>query len=303
MKFQSRTLSFLIFLLPLILISISCTRNHQPDTTETIPSSDWHSVAEDGQGLMTVLYVPAEGFAFKEDNGKPTGFTVALLEDFTRFLALEYNIMLELNFKQIDDWTEFYNTVTESPDGTIGMGNVTITEERRQELSFSPPYMTNIASLISHTARSPVTDPKEMSPVFSGLNALAFKGTLHEERLRDLVDRYHPTAEIEFASSNDEIIRKVGDSDSYFAYIDIYNYWRAIEHNAEIQRHENFDEAAEQFGYIMPLSTSWEQVLTEYFEQNGGLLLSERYREIMTEHLGKGLTDLLIDAHREQLEE
>lgn len=303
MKFQSRTLSFLIFLLPLILISVSCTGNHQPDTTETIPSSNWHTVAEDGMGLLTVLYVPAEGFAYKEENGEPTGFTVALLEDFAHFLELEYNIVLELKFTQIDDWTEFYNTVTESPDGTIGMGNVTITEERRQELTFSPPYMTNIASLISHTARSPVTDPKEMSRVFSGLNALAFEGTLHEERLRNLVDKYHTAAEIDFAGSNDEIIRQVGGSDSYFAYIDIYNYWRALDRDAEIQRHGIFDKAAEQFGYIMPLSTSWEQVLTEYFEQNGGLLLSERYREIMTEHLGKGLTDLLIDAHREQLEE
>lgn len=297
-KFTSLTLLF-----PFIFISVSCTGNQESETTETTLSSDWNSVAEHGKGLMTVLYVPAEGFAYSEENGEPTGFTVALLEDFARFLELEYNIVLELEFTQIDDWTEFYNTVTESPDGTIGMGNVTITEERRQELTFSPPYMTNIASLISHTARSPVTDPTKMSRVFSGLNALAFEGTLHEERLRDLVDRYHPTAEIEFAHSNDEIIRRAGDSDSYFAYIDIYNYWRAKDRDAEIQRHRIFDKAAEQFGYIMPKSTSWEQILTEYFERDSGLLHSERYRDMMTEHLGEGLTDLLIDAHREQVEE
>jgi len=39
--------------------------------------------------------------------------------------------------------------VVHGGDGLIGFGNVTITEELKNELAFSPPYMNNIASLIT----------------------------------------------------------------------------------------------------------------------------------------------------------
>lgn len=288
-----------------ILLISGCgpDENTMPQSLSEIEPVSWPAIMEEGHGVLHALYVPADGFAYAVETGVPAGFTIALLVDFTRFLAKEYSIMLELNFIEVENWTDFYNQIVEGEDGMIGMGNVTITEQRREELTFSPPYMTNIASLISHADAPEMTGFEEMSRAFEGRDALAFEGTLHEDRLRSLREQYHPEAEIYLAHSNDEIIERVSDSDSYFAYIDIYNYWRAADRGAELKRHEAGDEAAEQFGYIMPLNTTWEPIITEYFEQNGGLLLTGRYREIMTQHLGERLTDLLIDAHREQVSE
>ena len=292
--------SRLLFLLLLSLfISCSSDRNQAEQTSEITPVS-WAQISEDGQGMLNVLYVPAEGFAYVGENGELTGFTVALLVDFARFLAEEHNIMLELNFIEVENWTDFYNTIVDGSDGMIGMGNVTITEQRRNELTFSPAYMTNIASLITHSDADELTSFEEMSRTFSGLNALAFEGTLHEERLREITENYYPDADIEFAQSNDMIIDRVSGSNSYFAYIDIYNYWRAVDRGASIQRHEIGDEAAEQFGYIMPLNTTWEPILTEYFAQDGGLLQTDRYRKMMAEHLGEQLAELLMNAHLER---
>jgi len=274
-----------------------------PQSVEEIEPLTWAAAQEEGYGVLNALYVPAEGFAYADEDEVPTGFTVELLVDFTRFVAEEYNVMLELNFIEVQNWTDFYNKIVEGVDGMIGMGNVTITGERRRELTFSPPYMTNIASLISHADAPEMTSFDEMSRVFEGRDALAFEGTLHEERLQLLVEQYHPEADITFANSNDEIIARVSESDSYFAYIDIYNYWRAVDRGADLQRHEAGDEAAEQFGYIMPLNTTWEPIINQYFLQDGGLLLTDRYREMMSQHLGERLTDLLIEAHREQVSE
>lgn len=295
MKFTGKLL--LIFFL-FALYSCAPDGNQTEQAAEITPVT-WQQVNEDGQGMLNVLYVPAEGFAYVGENGELTGFTVALLVDFARFLAEEYYMMLELNFIEIENWTDFYNTIVDGSDGMIGMGNVTITEERRNELTFSPAYMTNIASLITHADTDELTSFEQMSSTFSGLNALAFEGTLHEERLRELTENYYPDADIKFAQSNDMIIDQVSGSNSYFAYIDIYNYWRAVDRGAAIQRHEIGDEAAEQFGYIMPLNTTWEPIITEYFAQDGGLLQTDRYREMMAEHLGEQLTELLMDAHLE----
>ncbi len=254
----------------------------------------WGDVMERGHGTLKALYVPAEGFAYRDDEGRLTGVTVELIRDMAVFVKDMFNVSLEIEFVGEDDWSVFYNRIVSGGDGLIGFGNVTITTERRDELIFSPPYMNNIASLITHRDVAELESFEEISTQFSGMTALAFKGTLHEERLRRVVQEYYPSANIDFASANDEILRRVGEGTTYFAYIDLYNYLRAS-NREELRRHSTGDDPGEQFGYIMPLNTSWYEVVELYFNHNGGLTDSERYREIMEEHLGKEVAALLID--------
>ncbi len=280
-------------LLPFILLLIvSCSESIEYGDT----GDSWPVVKQQGEGVLYALYVPSEGFAYRDKTGELTGVTIDLLNGFADFLYERYEINLEIRFVEETDWTRFYNRIVEGSDGLIGMGNVTITKERKEELTFSPPYMTNIASLISHEDAPELPSLEEISDRFSGRDALAFEGTLHETRLRQIINEYFPEAGIRMAQSNDEIIEIISLEDQFFAYIDIYNYWRAVERGKPLQRHEAGDEAAEQFGYIMPPGTSWEEMITEYFEHNEGLLESEQYRRIMKYHLGNTLAELLFHA-------
>ncbi len=271
----------------------SCGEIEEPE----LSGDSWDEVKEAGHGSITALYVPADGFAYEDNQGRLTGVTVELIQDFAKYLADEHDIVLQVNFVEEEDWSTFYDKIVEGNDGLIGFGNVTITEERREELTFSPAYMTNIASLITHEDADELTNFNDMAEVFTGLDALAFEGTLHEDRLRELTEQYHADADIIMAHSNDEIIDKLSAGNDYFAYLDLYNFWRAEEGGAPLKRHEIGDEAEEQFGYIMPLETSWGEPITEYFEHDGGLVHSDRYREIMETHLGERLAGLLMDAH------
>ena len=257
----------------------------------------WPLVLEQGSGTLTAVYVPAEGFAYQDDDGHLTGVTVELMRAFAVFVSERHEVELTLAFVREENWRTFYRNIVDADDGVIGMGNVTITEKRRKELAFSPPYMTNIASLITHRDAPELTRLQDLGTVLAGRTALAFEGTLHEERLRALTDRYYPDAPFRMSGSNDEIIELANSGDRYFAYIDLYNYWRAVDGGAPLQRHEAADESAEQFGYIMPLSTSWVPVLKEFFEAGGGLTSDSRYRAIMKEHLGARLAEILLDAH------
>ena len=287
--------SNLIVSLFMMLLLISCS---EPDKSKENSSKQntWHEVKEAGHGYVRALFVQAEGFAHFDHQGHLTGVTVELLRDFAQYLDKQYNITLHLHFEEEKDWRAFYQHVVHADDGVIGFGNVTITEARKQELAFSPAYMTNIASLITH-AKAPTLDKLEnLAEVFAGRQALAFAGTLHEERLRGLLQRYYPEAVIQLAYSNDEMIEKIGAQDNYFAYIDLYNYWRAIDRGVQLQRHEVADEAAEQFGYIMPLGSSWEPIIREYFEHGPGLTSTARYRAIMEEHLGTELASVLMQS-------
>ena len=283
------------------LVSISCNTNQE--SAEIIPSdvplsgSSWSEAESDANGVLTAIYVPASGFAYTDSNGNLAGVVIDILDEFRQFVYEEYSVNVEIQYVEDENWSRFYDRVVNADDGVIGMGNVTITEARRSELMFSPPYMTNIAALITHRGAPELTSVDEISSTFSGRAALAFEGTLHESRLIALLSKYYPDAGIETANSNDEIVNRVAASDRYFAYIDIYNYWRATQGGLPLQRHEAADLSSEEFGYIMPLDTSWGEIIEEFFAADGGFLQSDRYREIMETHLGEYLAGLLIEQH------
>ncbi len=258
------------------------------------PARTWSEAQQDRQAEITALYVPADGFAYKQ-NEQLTGVTVEILRTFAEWVASEYGVALSLDFVEEEEWSTFYEQVRMANDGTVGMGNVTITEERREEIDFSPPYMNNIASLISHEDDPPLREFEELATAFSEHRLLAFEGTLHEERLRDIRSTYAPDLPLEFASSNDEIIQRVAEG-GVLAYIDVYNFHRAANEGAPLQRHEIGDDAEETFGYILPTGSSWTPVLEEFFEADGGFVNSNTYLDILQTHLGRDLTRILTET-------
>lgn len=282
--------STLFIILAILFVGCAAEEN-----ANVLKGDNWNDVITSSEGTLTALYVPAEGFSYYDESGNLTGVTIDILREFSNYLHHQYQIDLQINFVEESNWSRFYKLVVDGEDGLIGMGNVTITDERRSELSFTPYYMKNIAALITHEDAPDLVSIDSLEHTFADLIALAFEGTLHEERLKSLIDSNAPGIPLQYARSNGEIVDLLSQKNTYFAYIDIYNYWRAVEQGLPIQRHEIADESAEQFGYIMPLKTSWYTILKEFFETDGGFLRSERYRKIMSTHLGDGLAEQLIE--------
>ena len=273
----------------LYLIFSGCTTE-----TERSLNSSWSEVREAGSGTITLHYVPSDGFSYNDENGNLTGVTIELMRDFTDFVKREYHADVSIHYNPVEQFSEFYSTVKAGSSGEFGVANVTITEERKDELAFSRPYMTNIATLITHSEIAEVEQLNEITEKFEGLTALAFEGTLHEERLHKIKENYLPGVPMEFAQSNNEIIEKISTDSRYFAYVDIYNYWRATQAGAELRRHSIGDESSEQFGVIMPLDSDWHGVMREFFEAGEGYTHSEDYKKLLKKHLGSELAELLL---------
>jgi hypothetical protein len=278
-----------ILVLIIIISFISCS-------PEPPLSDSWKSIELYGGGEITLYYVASDGFAYYDDEGELTGVTTEIFRDFIKWVESEDGYDINIHYNEIKSWADFYNTVKDAESGTFGMGNVTITDERWSEIDFSPMYMTNIAVLITHSDTSELNQLGTMQDGFGHLRALVFEGTLHEERINRFRSEYYPILEIDYAHSNNEIIETVASGDRYFAYVDIYNYWRAREWGMPLRRHSVGDEPSEQFGFIMPHNSDWTPVITRFFERDEGYLNSNRYREIMETHLGTGLAALLEEA-------
>ncbi|WP_449357432.1 substrate-binding periplasmic protein [Alishewanella longhuensis] len=273
--------------------------------SDTIDQGDSYQVTQQAQmsGLagttqLTVLYVPAEGFAYVNPQGQLTGVSVEIMQDFARWLTQRHQLAVQLNFVSETNWQQFYQRIVHAQGGVFGLGNVTITEPRKQELAFSPPYLHNIAALITHQDISPLPKWQALPEQFAKLKPLAFSGTLHEQRINRLRDQYQPNAIVQQVSSNPDLLAKVA-SGQYYAYVDAYNYWRAREAGMPLRDHPIAAESGETFGFIMPHSNDWAGLLEAFFAADGGYLQSPRYQQVLTEQLGAELAQLLLKNQSE----
>jgi ABC-type amino acid transport substrate-binding protein len=246
-----------------------------------------------GEARIVFLYVPSSGFAYRDDDGRLTGVTVELLRDFARYVARTHGLDLGVEWLEEERWADFYGFVRDSEGGVFGIGNVTITEPRRQELAFSPPYLNNMAVLVTHRRVPELGSMAELGDAFRGLTALPYPGTLHEARLEAIRERWLPDMPARPVASNDELVALLASGGDYFGYMDVYNYWRAREAGQPLRRHAVGDDGSETFGVILPHGSDWAPVLESFFSSDGGYVDSARFLGLLRRHLGPELAGLL----------
>jgi ABC-type amino acid transport substrate-binding protein len=248
---------------------------------------------ETGRAGLVFWHVPSSGFAYRDEAGELTGVTVELLRDFAGFVAEHYGIEVKVAWLEEPRWADFYGYVRDSEGGVFGIGNVTITDARRQELDFSPPYLTNIAVLVTHERVPTLASMEQIGQAFAGLTALPYPGTLHETRLEAIRQRHLPRMPTRPVDSNDELVELLASGAGYFGYIDVYNYWRARAAGQPLRRHAVGDDASETFGVILPHGSDWTPVIEAFFRTDGGYVEGARFRGHLRRHLGDELASLL----------
>ncbi len=258
-----------------------------------VVATSFREARESGHARVSFFYVPASGFAYRDEVGNLTGVTVELLRDFARYVAATHGIELEVAWMEESRWADFYAYVRDSQGGVFGIGNVTITQARREELDFPPPYLNNVAVLVTHERVPELASMEEIRETFGALTALPYPGTLHEARLEVIRERYLPDMPIRPVASNDELVSLLASNVGYFGYLDVYNYWRARQAGQPLRRHPVADDGSETFGVILPHGSDWTPVMEAFFQAGGGYARSARFQDLLRRHLGEELASLL----------
>lgn len=144
MKFTSaRTLG--VFLAAAAL-AISACGGDDDDADDTTAADDGDiELIQEGK-LTVCTHLPYEPFQYQDESGEVVGFDVDLLDLLAEDLGVEQEVLNVGEWEQVTSGAVFAANRCD-----IGMGAMTITEERAQALHISDPYFDATQALIAQT--------------------------------------------------------------------------------------------------------------------------------------------------------
>jgi putative glutamine transport system substrate-binding protein len=267
-------------------------------SAQSYSGNTWANVKASKAGSISLAYVETPSFVYKDKSGKLTGICVDVMHDFVEWVNKNKGVKIDAKF--VGDGSSFrgmYDKTKGATGGVFGLGNVTITEERKKEVKFSPPIITNFAILITQPSVPTLAKLEDISKTFANLTAYTAKGTLNEKRILDLKKSF-PAMKVVTTTTSQETLEKVFADANSFAYLDLAFYIEAVQLKKPVKRHPVGDKAAEQFGIVMPLNSDWGPIFDEFFKAEGGYLNTREYKSILVKHLGESGVKLLNSANK-----
>lgn len=261
---------------------------------QSFSGDTWGQVKTKKTGSISISYVETPSFVYQDKTGVLTGISVDIMRDFVDWVNTTKGVKISSKF--VGDGSSFramYDKTKSSTGGVFGLGNVTITEDRKREVKFSPPIITNFAILITQPGVPTLGKLEDIGKTFGTLTAYTAKGTLNERRILDLKQKYFPAMKITTTTTSQETLEKIFVDPNGFAYLDLAFYIEAVQMKKAVKRHPVGDKAEEQFGIVMPLNSDWAPVMQEFFKANGGYVNTKEYKTILVKHLGESGVKLL----------
>ena len=246
---------------------------------------------------LNVKYYENYPYAYME-NGVLKGIEVDIIKKYVEWLKLEKDIVTVVNYKSFKEFSEFYNSIKKGDARSIGLGSVTITEDRAKEVAFSPAYLRNIAVLITSGNVPSIKNPptiEEAGKVFGPRDALAVNESSHVKYMNALKSMYLLNMQIKGTETQTSILDKIAKDGKSYGYVDIVAFWAYIKKNKKtyLKIQKAFNQPYEDLGFVMPFGASHFSSLNEFFENGFGFTSTKVYHEILQKYLGYEVLETL----------
>ncbi len=242
-----------------------------------------------------VVYVFSKtpGFIYPASGGQYAGICVDIMKAFEKYVKSKYGITIQSRFQQSsgNSFTRMLASVKSANGGVFGLGNITITEARKKTYNFTPPFINNIALIVTNKSVPSLTNLEDMGSAFKGMTAYVVKGSTNAIDIFKWKKEYFPEMNISYIGSATEAVNKVASNPKAFTNVDFAYYLDAIKAKKSVKRHVAGSSSSEEIGMIMPKSNDWAPVLAEFM--NAGFIGGAEYKAIIRKHLGESAIKLL----------
>jgi membrane-bound lytic murein transglycosylase MltF len=251
----------------------------------------WSKVKANG-GILTVIYYEQPGLIYKDAaSGKMKGVCVDILDDFAQYVLTKYNKKVEVKYAGKEQNFPTFLSITQSTADVLGVTNVTITEERKKILKFTPSFMNSPLVMLTHNDAPNITRVNEIGTTMKDYTAKVITGSTHVKVVEKIKKENAPELKITFANSGTEVLKELSSGSKYFTILELTEYIDATRRLLPVKRQNINLGGAEELAFIMAKQNDWDQPWNEFLTPE--YRKSVRYRKIIVENLGPNFLALL----------
>lgn len=268
-----------------LLISYSLT-----GFTQKLQGDSWAKIKAQGKGTLTMIYYEQPGLIY-ESNGKIKGVCEDVIEDFVAYVKKKYNKEITLNYAAKEPvFSNFLKTV-QNTDDILGVTNVTITDERKKILKFTPSFMSNPVVMITHKDAPLISNVNEITTKLSGYSAEMISGSTHTKHIDKIKKEVAPNLSVTYGPSGSEIIKRITANPKVFTILDLTEYIDAARKQLPVKRQNISFGASEQLAFIMSKGSDWDVIWKEFLTED--YRRSVKYRKNIADNLGANFLNLV----------
>jgi hypothetical protein len=229
-------------------------------------STSWKETKAKGSGNISILWYDIEPFIYRNSIGGIMGVEYELMEGFKGFLKQKYSINLDIDWMDAGAFENIYPEVRKSKEkGLFGLSFYSITDERKKEVKFSPPYMPDLNVLVTNN-NLPVYDSD--TAFINDLNKLkgyTMKQTTMEEDILKLKETHFPALPVFNELDDYRVLQQIAIYQNSFGYVPVSIYVVALQRGIKIKRQRVLATRREGFAAIYTMVSDWDEPVHAYF--------------------------------------
>lgn len=227
----------------------------------------WAEVSKTKKGSVTVYWYESRPFIYTAPSRQMAGIELEVMQGFVRYLKEKHNIDLTINWTKAESFSGLYEKIRDTKENCIGTSAFSVTDSRKQEVKFSPTYMSDITVLITSDDLPIVGSTQEFNDMLPKLTAIAIKKTTYEDELMKMKNEGNVPFNIKYIHSSENILRTIERSDSTFGFIDLPVYMLLFNEDPSLRvRRQNIYTVKRQgYAITFPMHSDWDEPVNEYF--------------------------------------
>lgn len=256
-------------------------------------TSGWKETLQKRQGKVSVLWYDIEPFIYRNSN-EIIGVEYELMEEFRSFVKKKYQVDLEISWVDAGSFENIYPYISSSAEkGLFGLSFYSITDERKKEVKFSPPYMPDLNVLVTNQGMPVFETDQAFIRNLSGMKSFTMKQTTMEEDLLKIKKDFYPSLPIFNEVDDYEVLKQIALYQNSFGYVPVSIYVIALQRGIKIKRQSVMATRREGFAAIYTKTSDWDEPVNAYFNSDECKLLVSG---LIKKYLGNEVADIILSV-------
>jgi hypothetical protein len=257
-----------------------------------IATDSWDDVKKNRTGEITILWCDIEPFIYLNKDSI-TGVEYELMQAFPAFLKETYHVDVHINWQKVPRFEDIYPVIKSSRQkGLFALSYFSITEERKKEVKFSPPYMPDLNIIVTANEFPVYEKPEDLLMDLKRMKGYTMGNTTMKDDMSRL-QQYMPGLPLLTVADDYEVMRQIAKSDDGIGYVPLSIYIVGLQKGIKIKRQKVLPVSREGFAAIYTKESDWDEPVNTYFKSETCKTLIEK---LIRKHLGAEVSAIILEA-------